>query len=40
MHIATYYVYRFIDANGYNYNPSRTITGPYGSTTIFTGPKV
>ena len=32
---------RFVDVNGTEYNPVRTYTnGPYGKTTIFTGPKV
>ena len=34
-------VCRFVDVNGTEYNPVRTYTnGPYGKTTIFTGPKV
>ena len=35
------YVCRFVDVNGTQYNPVRTYNnGPYGKTTIFTGPKV
>ena len=34
------YNYRFVDDNGNTYNPAKKITGPYGSTYIFTGPKV
>ena len=40
IHLAVIILYRFIDADGNNYNPTRTVTGPYGSTNIFTGPKV
>ena len=31
---------RFVDADGNNYNPSQRLTGPYGPTHVFTGPKV
>ena len=34
------YVIRFVDENGYNYDTTETITGPYGDTGVFTGPKV
>ena len=40
IYIVIIILYRFIDADGHNYSPTRTITGPYGSTDIFTGPKV
>ena len=39
LHISCY-IYRFVDADGNNYNPARRVTGPYGSTYVFTGPKV
>ena len=32
--------FSFVNDAGVKYNPVRTITGPYGSTSIFTGPKV
>ena len=32
--------YRYVDGDGNNYNPARQIVGPYGSTYVFTGPKV
>jgi len=32
--------YRFVNDSGAAYNPRRTIFGPYGSTSVFTGPKV
>ena len=32
--------HRFVTENGTSYNPRTVITGPYGSTSIFTGPKV
>ena len=31
---------RFVDENGNNYDTTKTINGPYGEATIFTGPKV
>ena len=32
--------YRFVDDDGNTYNPAKKITGPYGSTYVFAGPKV
>ena len=34
------WLYRYVDENGNNYNPTMSIVGPYGATNTFTGPKV
>ena len=34
------HIYRFVDADGNSYNPVKPVTGPHGSTYMFTGPKV
>ena len=33
-------LFRYVDENGNNYNVTMDIMGPYGSASIFTGPKV
>ena len=34
------YLHRYVNENGTRYYPTRSQNGPYGSETVFTGPKV
>ena len=41
MHIIMHvYFQSFVNDSGVSYNPRKIVSGPYGSTSIFTGPKV